>query len=652
MKRSIAIALLLTLASYSVRAQAPSGVTLTHHRHDLQSITTRDYWIALPQNYDDEGGKYVMLYISSAESTTAYVAIGGDTTAITVVPGRPSIYNVPLTWEIKTSDAVENKGIHVWSDDAALFVDFNSHNPYTSDATYVIPSIGWGTSYVVASYASLCGGTVFDEPSEFVVIANQDGTDVTITPSIDLRGTSNTTIAHPKGVPFIMHLDAGQTIQYQAVQVDALGIDVSGTVITSSKPIGVIGATQCANIPEDWPYCDFICEMLPPTRTWGTSYYTAPLVGHKGGDTYLVIGSIPGQTIRRTDSTGTSIFATLANPYDHYFRHDVATPGSWTSDAPFLLMQYSNSATWPDNVNGNYDPFMMAINATNHFLTPVIFNVLSNAKDQQPYKWHASIVAVSGLPVFVDGNRLTATPIYDDHQCAIYQIDALQSKQYSVSSEGGISVSVYGQGYDEAVGYAGTIGVSTIGSLDTNAPMAVASAVSPTVTHVDASKPGASISGLSHFEVDKMSNMTIVQPQSFIEGNGDATGSFDLVVADPSKPAHATVRVLDLAGNYTTVEKNYVPGAAAVAPDPKPIATGLNNGSSAPTIEYSVAHDGRVTINLFDLLGNRVLSVLDADESTGAHSVMPDVRLLPSGVYIYRVESSDGVNSGRLMVTR
>src|ERR1035441_5272342 len=105
-----------------------------------------------------------------------------------------------------SSDSVENKAVHVWSNDASLFVDFNSHDAYTSDASYVIPSAGWGETYVVASYESIKepgGGYIWDLPSELVLIANQDSTSATIIPSVDLRGSNrydDSTVAHPAGI--------------------------------------------------------------------------------------------------------------------------------------------------------------------------------------------------------------------------------------------------------------------------------------------------------------------------------------------------------------------------------------------------------------------------------------------------------------------
>ena len=646
------------VAGGSVVAQqisAGSGVNYSKHRHDILSITSSDYWMAFPSNYggENDGGKYIKIFISSTDSTTAFVMAGGKTVSVPVVPGSTSVFNVPLSLEMETSDTVENKGVHVWSDDAPLFVDFDSHNAYTSDASNVIPTAGWGKNYVVASYQSLAesmGYSNVDYPSEFVIIANQDATSVTITPAYDLR--SHTGI-HPAGVPFMITLNAGQSVQYQVIKVtNDSTYDATGTTISASSPVGVVGASSCANIPFDFPYCDFVCEMIPPINTWGQTYYTAPLYGRTGGDTYLVIGSQPNQTITRTDASGSYTFATLSNAFDHAWQHNDSTPSSWTSTAPFLLMQYSNSSTWPSGVNGNYDPFMMGINSVDQFSTPVIFNVLEGSMQVVPY-WHADIVAHSGIAVFVNGTQLSTPPIYDDGICAVYRIDSLGRQQYIAASDSGLSVSVYGDGYDGAVGYTGMQGVSIINSLDTSSPFIAATPVSPLQTTISASDNGTNSSGLSEFEIDSLSNMKFIRSKSFTDGSGSANASFDVQVIDPSKSAHATIRAIDRAGNYSTIKKDYSPdGSAAVAQastttkeNPSP-----NPASGSIEIPFTLQNNSNVSVNLYDVLGNLVFSIWNGEATTGTHSVSADVRLLPNGTYIYRVKSGDGVQSGRISV--
>ncbi len=658
----IATLLFWNFSTAAVAQQHSGGVTITQHKHDIQTITSRDYWVAFPENFgDDPAEKYISLYISSVDSTTAFIQVSDEIDTVGVVPGTPVIFKVPLVWELKTSDSIENKAVHVWSNDAALFVDFNSHEDYSSDASYIIPSIGWGETYVVAAYESLNDGTgnfAYDMPSEFVVIADQDTTLVTITPSVALRSTrGNGTIVYPAGIPFTITMNTGQAVQYEAIPITdstKIPIDVTGTQILASNPVGVIGASGCANIPVNYAYCDFICEMIPPIRTWGETYYTAPLYDRVGGDTYVVIGSQANQVITRTDATGSTIFAKLTLPYDHVWTHSVGTPSSWNSSAPFLLVQYSNSSTWPNGENGNYDPFMMAVNSVDHFSTPVIFNMLGALGGQMPYAWHADIIAHSGIPVFVNDSLIGTPPLYDNGFYAVYEIPALSTRQYSASSDSGVSVSVYGDGYDEAVGYSGMIGVSTTGSDDGIAPQVVAAPVSDTRTTFTATKTASTTSGLSEFEIDTISNMQLIQAPGFIDGTGSGSGSFDLVVVDPSKPAHASVRVLDLAGNYTTVVKDYAASSASVAGTSAAaqVAVSPNPTNADFTIRYSLDANTHVMADLFDVLGNRVLDLFDGNQSTGAQSLTVDTHLLPNGIYFYRVDINGTLQSGRVVVSR
>ncbi|HEY3875727.1 MAG TPA: IgGFc-binding protein, partial [Candidatus Kapabacteria bacterium] len=251
--------LCVSAASFAQQHSAGAGVQYSQHKHDLFSITSSDYWVAFPSNYNGEndGGKFIKIYISSADSTTAFIAGNGLVpVSLPVVPGATTVFNVPLSWEMETSDSVENKALHVWSDDASLFVDFESQDAYTSDASNLIPSAGWGQHYLVASYESLNeqeGVYNYDEPSEFVIVANQDSTSVTIIPANALRSNAG---VHPAGMPFTISMNAGQSVQYQVVKVTSDSVfDATGTSILSSKPVGVIGASSCANIPVLFPYC-------------------------------------------------------------------------------------------------------------------------------------------------------------------------------------------------------------------------------------------------------------------------------------------------------------------------------------------------------------------------------------------------------------
>ncbi|MEQ9103249.1 MAG: T9SS type A sorting domain-containing protein [Rhodothermales bacterium] len=61
------------------------------------------------------------------------------------------------------------------------------------------------------------------------------------------------------------------------------------------------------------------------------------------------------------------------------------------------------------------------------------------------------------------------------------------------------------------------------------------------------------------------------------------------------------------------------------------------------TIEYELANSGRVTLQVFDLLGRNVATLVDGVVPASRHSVQFDARNLASGTYIYRLVANDKV---------
>ncbi len=56
--------------------------------------------------------------------------------------------------------------------------------------------------------------------------------------------------------------------------------DLTGTRITSSKPLSVFSGSDCANVPQGKGGCDHLVEQVPPTVTWwGSKFFVASLEG-------------------------------------------------------------------------------------------------------------------------------------------------------------------------------------------------------------------------------------------------------------------------------------------------------------------------------------------------------------------------------------
>ncbi len=62
-------------------------------------------------------------------------------------------------------------------------------------------------------------------------------------------------------------------------------------------------------------------------------------------------------------------------------------------------------------------------------------------------------------------------------------------------------------------------------------------------------------------------------------------------------------------------------------------------------IKYSVATDVHVTLAVFNILGERVATLVDGNMPAGSHSVNFDASRLPSGMYVYRLSAGDFVQT-------
>jgi hypothetical protein len=67
------------------------------------------------------------------------------------------------------------------------------------------------------------------------------------------------------------------------------------------------------------------------------------------------------------------------------------------------------------------------------------------------------------------------------------------------------------------------------------------------------------------------------------------------------------------------------------------------------TITYSLPQSGMVTLNVYDITGRFVTTLVDGVKSTGVHSVEFDASILSSGMYVYTLET-DGFRQTRQMM--
>lgn len=82
-----------------------------------------------------------------------------------------------------------------------------------------------------------------------------------------------------------------------------------------------------------------------------------------------------------------------------------------------------------------------------------------------------------------------------------------------------------------------------------------------------------------------------------------------------------------------------------------------NPFNPSTTIEFNATIEGQARLSIYDLAGRRLDTSVVVVAAPGIQSVRwdgksADGKALPSGVYLYRVQTAEGIGSGRMMLTR
>lgn len=75
-----------------------------------------------------------------------------------------------------------------------------------------------------------------------------------------------------------------------------------------------------------------------------------------------------------------------------------------------------------------------------------------------------------------------------------------------------------------------------------------------------------------------------------------------------------------------------------------------NPAHDATMITYQIGQSDHVKLELFDMVGRKLSSIVDAQQAAGEYSVQVDVHGLSSGIYVYRLSTSDATVSRELVV--
>lgn len=303
-------------------------------------------------------GQVAMLFLSRSNSTACPSGITPAMSVLTSV----SRTGKGAAFRIKTSAPVVAYDIYPYGGGPSAI----------TSATLLLPTAAWDTNYIAVSGYQKSAIVEEDAPT-LAIVAAEDGTNVTINPTVAIVGGGGVDAA-PKGAPKTYALARGQILQFAQDQ------ELTGSAISSDKPIGVWGGSICATINEqEGSACDTTHQQIPPVRAMGNEFaavrYRNRFDGKEESPPWRLVGAVDGTSLSWEPSAPPGAPTTLKQGQVVEF----ASPGPWvvrSQDAahPFYLSGHMTGwgavSTAGDNRG---DPEFVNVVPTAQFLKSYVF---------------------------------------------------------------------------------------------------------------------------------------------------------------------------------------------------------------------------------------------------------------------------------------
>ena len=356
----------------------------------------------------------VKLYITTPESVpvTFTVSIPGKNYFYRgiVDPGgvREFVFNGTDYALRNTTD--RSKGIIITTEnEKQVFVYGVQDLQGATDSFLVLPPHDLGAvsyTYIAAMIHTLnnvvlvAGAQAEDIHALVGIVSVEDDTLLTITPNQDV--TIGTQL-----------VEAGESVLVTLARAETLLIafvgDLTGTKVTSNRPISFFSGDQCPYIPSGVYACDQIVEQLPPVEAWGRQFATAPLKT-RSFDVFRIVASANSTTviIRCTHRSGSQgyVYALVLNESGYTDVQVSSTDFCWMeADKRILLLQFS-VGTRADSMPG--DPFMALVPAVSHYTNTFTLPVVNSSLNDFTHYLNIIIPAEHYQPeqIFLDGQSL------------------------------------------------------------------------------------------------------------------------------------------------------------------------------------------------------------------------------------------------------
>ena len=155
------------------------------------------------------------------------------------------------------------------------------------------------------------------------------------------------------------------------------------------------------------------------------------------------------------------------------------------------------------------------------------------------------------------------------------------------------------------------------------------------------------------FEIQRRNENTRFTPIGFIEGNGTTTEPREYSYTDKSVKTgiyYYRLKQLDFGGNY-----EYSDEVMIDAKGPLTFKLGQNYPNPfnpSTTIQFSIPESGYVRLSVYNMIGEEVKVLVDEKKDAGFYEKTFDASNLPSGAYVYKLESPGLVQAKKMLLMK
>ena len=407
-----------------------------------QSNEGKEFWFGF-MHHRDEGFNNKVAMITSKYDTEGNISVDSRNYSqdFTVKANEVSIINLPGFTENQISETIQDIGIKLTSNDP-VSVYIHQYYGYRSEATAVLPKESIGNEYYILTYQGVNNNNQ-NYPSQFQIIGTEDETIILIRPSALTQNQVE------PGEVINITLNKGEAYQVQGASWRE---DLTGSYITSDKPIAVFAGARWTEVPNNCGLRDNLLEQMYSVNTWGKQFIGIP-AQYVSYSKFRIIASEDNTTIKKYSQLNEETFSLNQGSFTEF---NSSQPFYIEANKPIQVAQYLIGVNCSGYSKG--DPSMLLLNSIEQTRDTVTLynsrlqNITENFINIIMYTEDAEHITIDGVNL----NDISTLNQIDANNLFSYVTLPVSTGAHTIISEGcGIIASAYGYGDAESYAYSG-----------------------------------------------------------------------------------------------------------------------------------------------------------------------------------------------------